>query len=129
MNIAQRNSCNPAASFFQDVDRILTQTLRTPAATDHKFRSAECDEAWTLRFALPGFRKDQLSVTVKENVLSVEAKAAEDDEFQEDYTRRFKIPATANAEKLNGKYEDGVLTLTLPKAEVVEPETREIELA
>lgn len=77
---------------------------------------------------LPGFKREELDVTVHENnlILSGERKSDEerrDGEFyrSERFYGRFHrvigLPSSVEVDKIQAKYNDGVLTVTLPKSE------------
>ena len=81
------------------------------------------------RFELPGFRKNELSVALENSVLtlSVERKAANEDEESVSLARSVTLPEGIEADKISAKYEDGVLTVTLPKAPELKPRAIEIQ--
>lgn len=75
---------------------------------------------------LPGVDKDDISVQVEGNILTIRAERAfEDEENREDYhrveryygtyARSFTLPETADTDKMNAKHENGVLRVTIPK--------------
>jgi HSP20 family protein len=80
---------------------------------------------------MPGFKTDEIDVTIEKGVLSIEAKRVEDEAKegtthlkQRRYTRinrRFTLPKTVDENKVNAKLEHGVLHLTLTKREEVRP--------
>jgi HSP20 family protein len=96
----------------------------------------EGKEAYTLRAELPGVVKEDVKVTLTEEVLTVagEKKCAEakSENFHRServygtFSRSFRLPNPIDGGKIQAEYRDGVLTLTIPKAESVKP--REIEI-
>lgn len=92
----------------------------------------EGDDNYTLEVAAPGLEKADFNVEVKEDHLhiSVENKSESKDD-KENYTRRefnfqsfkrsFHLPDTVDSQKINGVYENGVLTVSLPKKEEAKP--------
>jgi HSP20 family protein len=85
---------------------------------------------------LPGYKKDQIDVSVEQGVLTIEAErtAVENQDSKRHvnerrYTRvarRFSLPQAYNTNEVSAKLEDGVLTLSLPKREESKP--RKIEV-
>ena len=65
---------------------------------------------------IPGVKPEDVKVSVESSVLSIEGQ-------KPGYTfkRSFTLPTTVNAEAIAAKYEHGVLTVTLPKAEQARP--------
>lgn len=96
--------------------------------------------AFTVRAELPGFRKEGLSVEVADGILTVsghqktEAKSDQKDKeaatpMQERrVSRAISLPENLDLEKIQAAYENGVLTVTLPKREEVKPKQIAIEV-
>ena len=87
----------------------------------------ETEKAFELSIAVPGLSKDQFSIEVEKDVLTISA-LAEDvkDEAQKykrkefDYTgfkRSFKLNPGLDADKIQAKYDAGILAITIPKIE------------
>lgn len=66
---------------------------------------------------LPGVKPEDVKVSVEASVLSIEGQKPQRGTF----TKSFTLPTTVNAEAISAKYEHGVLTVTLPKAEQAKP--------
>lgn len=88
----------------------------------------EDNKQFFIDLAAPGFDKNDFKVNVEEGMLTISAeKKNEKKETNERFTRReysynsfsrtFTLPQNSNSEKLDAKYEDGILKLTLPKKE------------
>lgn len=89
----------------------------------------EDDDNVYARFELPGFKKDELGVELENAVLtvSVHRKADEKERRQElRFNRSVTVPEGVSGDKVKAKFEDGVLTVTLPKPEARKPRTIEI---
>jgi HSP20 family protein len=96
--------------------------------------------AFTVRAELPGFRKEDISVEVADGVLTItghqKAESKSDKKDQESttatqerrVTRAVSLPENVDAEKISAGYENGVLTVTLPKREEVKPKQIAIEV-
>jgi HSP20 family protein len=94
----------------------------------------ETHDAYTVSATLPGCDKDAIDIGFAEDVLTIKARvsAPEIDDttqwllrerFSGQVQRSIKLPATIDADKAEASYRDGVLTLTLPKAENQKPRT------
>jgi len=81
---------------------------------------------------LPGLKKEDIDVHVDNNVLTIRGKKERKEEVKEDgyfrterafgtFSRSFSLPTTVDVKKIAADYKDGVLTLTLPKAEEAKP--------
>lgn len=89
----------------------------------------EDDGAVYARFELPGFKKDELNVQLENSVLtvSVERKGKKDDDESLSFERSVTLPEGVESDKVAAKYEDGVLTVTLPKTPERKPKLIEIK--
>ena len=84
---------------------------------------------------MPGVRKEDLDIGIKENMLSIYAerkrmsKTDEKEEVVSKYEQSFNISVKGiDIENISANFENGVLTLTLPKKEEVKYE-KKIEIA
>lgn len=100
----------------------------------------ETDEAFKLEFAAPGYNKQDFSVNVENDFLTVSAsRETKQEEQNERYTRRefsvtsfkrsFKLPKTVNQEAIAAVYENGILNVTLGKKEEAKPVVKTIQIA
>jgi HSP20 family protein len=94
----------------------------------------EEEDAYILSALVPGLKAEDLNIQVLENVVSIEGEYKADDvEFllnelpSGSFRRTLRLPAEVEADKVEAKITDGVLTLTLPKAESARP--RKIKIA
>ncbi|MCR5213781.1 MAG: Hsp20/alpha crystallin family protein [Eubacterium sp.] len=112
---------------FEDVDRKL---YGKRAAQMMKTDVHEHDEAYELDIDLPGFKKDEIKLTLENGYLSVSAAKGLDKEEkdkkgklirQERYAgamqRSFYVGDAVVEEDIKAKFEDGVLKLNIPKKE------------
>lgn len=93
----------------------------------------EEDDAYVLTALVPGLKGKDLNIQVLENVVSIEGEyKAEEVEYllselpQGAFRRTLRMPAEIDAEHVEAKIADGVLTLTLPKAESARPKKIQI---
>jgi len=94
----------------------------------------QTEEAVVLKASLPGIDPDDLKISVTGDVLTIQGEqTAENEEKQATYhirerkwgsfSRSLSLPVPVQSEKANAEYENGILTLTLPKAEEIRPKT------
>lgn len=94
---------------------------------------AETDEAYTLELLVPGVAKDAVELEVERGMLQVRAESslaapeglkARIREFGGvTYERRFTLPEDVDAQAIEARLSDGLLTVVLPKREEVKPRT------
>lgn len=133
------------ASFPRVFDDMFDETRLSGRSEDVAPRAwmpavdvKETDDAVTVYVELPGVTKDDIDVSLHENVLTVSGERHfERDEKKENFhrveraygkfSRSFRLPANVNGTKVDAKFKDGVLTLELPKVEEAKP--RQIKIA
>jgi HSP20 family protein len=97
----------------------------------------ETTSGYTLEVIAPGFEKENFSIHLDKNILTVSAEKKEEGEnnpekfLQKEYSvknfkRSFTLNEDINAEKIAAKYVNGVLILNLEKKEEVKPVTKQI---
>ena len=92
----------------------------------------EDDNSYSVKASLPGIDPADLDISFSENTLTIQGET-QAESVEENakwhlrersfgrFVRSITMPATVNADDISADYEDGVLTLTLPKAEEVKP--------
>lgn len=128
--------CKPARNPFRFYSPFFAPTrMRTDADTYNWTPSvdiSETDNGFEVRAELPGVAKDDLSVSVKDNFLTLSGEKRQENSedtqnFQRverrygSFQRRFTLPPEVAADDIKADYTDGVLTLSIPKPEVAKP--------
>ncbi len=96
-------------------------------------------EAFTIDAELPGMSKDDVKVTVHDGVLTIEGERKHEEEstdkkqhrierFYGSFMRRFTLPENVDENSVKASFKDGLLTLTLLKAEPKEPKAIEVDV-
>ena len=98
----------------------------------------ETDSAFTIEAELPGMNKDDVKVTVQDGVLSIQGERKSEEEtndkkhhierFYGSFLRRFTLPENVDENSVKANFKDGLLTLTIQKAEPKEPKAIEVEV-
>jgi HSP20 family protein len=120
-------------SAFGNGDEAVTRGAWVPAVDIYE--TAEKDVV--LKVDLPDVKRENIKVTFENNVLSIEgdrqlASNVAEDRFHRferghgSFRRSFTLPTTVDATRVDAKYEDGVLTVKLPRREESRPRTIEI---
>ena len=100
---------------------------------------SESDEAYTIEADLPGLTKDDIKLVVVDNVVALKGERKREHEAKADgyhrierrygaFQRSFEVPGGFDADKVNAKFEDGVLHVTLPKREEAKPKQIELKV-
>lgn len=95
----------------------------------------ETEDAYVVESELPGFRRDQIQVSLEDDTLSISGRREETAEGKSyrrreraegRFERRFRLPRSVRAEDVEARMENGVLRVRVPKAE--EARSRKIEV-
>lgn len=97
-------------------------------------------DSFVIEADLPGFRKEDIALDVNGDTLTISAQRNETKEEKDDeghyirrersfgqFARSFDISAV-DAASIRAAYNDGVLTLTLPKRAAIQPTSRRLEI-
>lgn len=124
---------------FDEIERSFFGNQKNPVSA---FRTDVVDtgDAYQLEAELPGFAKEDIKIDVENDVLTVSAEhkseTKEENEkknfvkrerFYGSYTRSFDVSGI-NVDGIEAKYENGVLTLTMPKKAAEIPASRRLEI-
>ena len=93
-----------------------------------------------LKAELPGLKKEDIGINVEDTLLTVSGERKREKEVNEkgvfrservygSFSRSFSLPTTVSVDKINASYKDGVLTISLPKAEEAKPRQIAIKAA
>ncbi len=95
----------------------------------------EEDDAYLLSSLVPGLKAEDLNIQVLDDVVRIEGEyQADEDEYllrelpSGSFTRTLRLPAAIEAESVEAKIADGILTLRLPKAESARPKKIQIKV-
>ncbi|MFT5369711.1 MAG: HSP20 family protein [Candidatus Latescibacterota bacterium] len=130
-------------SVNSEIDKLVNQFWNEPLrykgqATFPKVDIAENDQAFVLQAELPGMKREEINVSLEDGVLTVAGERKSEDEKEGknyvhrertygSFKRSFRLGKEVQAATISAAYTEGVLTVTLPKAEEVKP--RQIEVA
>ena len=100
----------------------------------------ETGDSLVLKAELPGINPDDVEIRVEDNTLYLKGERKFEKEVKEEslhrversygtFTRSFALPNTINADTVKAEYENGVLTLTMPKREEAKPRTIKINVS
>ncbi|WP_062212731.1 Hsp20/alpha crystallin family protein [Demequina oxidasica] len=142
-DIARINSTGVVSPWPEDFQRIVRQFFGdSEASLAGAFSPAldveEGDESFTLHVELPGVSPNKVDVSIEDSVLTI----AGERQFYSDanvdgfkrvercfgrFHRAVRLPDRVDADKIKAEYKDGLLTVTVPKAESAKP--RRIQVA
>jgi HSP20 family protein len=101
----------------------------------------ENENEFELDIMVPGMKKEDFKINVESDILTVSAEVTTKDEVKDkeyvrkefyfgSFNRRFSMPDSVNADKIEANYTNGILVVSLPKKEEAKPQpVRMIEIA
>ena len=107
----------------------MTGSLSAPAIDMY-----QTDEELVVKAAVPGMKSDDVQISVTGDVLSIKGEVRLKDENKDkawhireqrwgSFERALALPTDVISDKAKAEFENGILTITLPKAEEVKPKT------
>jgi HSP20 family protein len=125
------NACNPQRGNFDSLFNGLDTFFAWPQVATQSFDTREDENHYHLRWECPGLKRDELKLSVVDQVLTIKGQKKAwkgNDEQGESLERSFTLPDQVQTDKIEAVYEDGVLLVTLPKREEVKPKEIEIRV-
>jgi len=113
---------------------LYGRTMNVPAVNiiEHK-------DEYLVSLAVPGMKKDDFTIDVNGNMLTISSEKEEHKEEKDKkftrkeynystFSRSFTLPEEINKEKIDARYEDGVLKIALPRKEEVKKNIKHISV-
>lgn len=132
------------AEIQDEVNRLFDTSLRRHGGFEGVFSPAldvvvEKDNV-LVKADLPGLGKDDISVTLQDNYLTLKGEKKHEVEQKEanyflservhgSFTRTIELPVAVDAAKIDARFKDGVLQVTLPKTEQAKPKQIEVKVS
>jgi len=138
---------------FRDVDdvfdRFLAETMRRWPRQGSEGRAAqewapaadvsETDSEYLIKADLPEVRKEEVSITVQDGVLTLSGERRQEKREETErlhrieraygsFARRFALPENADEQGIRAESRDGVILIHIPKQKVVQPQPRQIAI-
>ena len=106
----------------EDMFSKFPMTFPSSPAIDLK----DMGDAYLLEADIPGAKKSEINITIKDGMLKIEAKTLKEEKIERknylkqeryagSYTRVITLPSDADGQNFKSDYQDGVLKITIPK--------------
>ncbi|MBE2223747.1 MAG: Hsp20/alpha crystallin family protein [Anaerolineae bacterium] len=124
---------NPTRTIFEEMDRFFEEQAEQSSRTwNLPLDVIENEDGYVIKASLPGVNTESLDVVLEDNVLSIKAEVeaeevAENEQFHirerrtGSFSRSLRFPVDVNGDEIVATYTNGVLRVTVPKAEAVKP--------
>jgi len=144
--LVRRDPFREMISLREAMDRLLGEALTHPLGLSlgengvwmPQIDMYQTDEDVIVKATVPGVKPEDLHITITGDVLTIRGEIKAEEEVKDatyhirerrygTFSRSLPLPVPVVADKAKAEFEDGILTLTLPKAEEVRPKTISIK--
>ncbi len=145
-NLIRWQPFDGSVSLRNAIDRLFEDSFVQPrwgwmapmSAANLAIDMFETKDEVVVKAALPGVKPDQVEVTITGNTLTISGESNEESEVKEkdyirkerhygSFTRSVTLPNGLKADKADATFENGVLTLKVPKSEEVKPKSIKVK--
>ncbi|MDY5931931.1 MAG: Hsp20/alpha crystallin family protein [Candidatus Ornithospirochaeta sp.] len=138
-NITRYAGRNVPATF----DDFFDSMMDVFGVRDSKFPAVDVEEdkdGYQVKAELPGYNQDSIKVYIEKHILHIEGKAHEEESEKEgkkyilrerrsaSFSRTFSLPDGIEENNLEAKFENGILSIRLPKKPEEKPQRIEVKL-
>ncbi len=127
------------------MDRLFDESYVRPARVWGEEGAAplpldvyQTDGEIVVKATVPGVKPDEVDITITGDTLTIKGEHKEEQEVKEEnyirkerrygtFARSMIIPVSVQSDKAEAAFENGVLTLTLPKAEEIKPKQIKVQ--
>jgi len=134
------------SNMHHDIDRMFDRFLQGGTSNDGNVSSwlpavdiVERDADYVVKIEVPGVKKEDIKITVADDVLTIRGEKKQEKESKEknyhrveraygSFQRSFTLPSFVQSDKIKASYDNGVLTIALPKVEEAKPKEIEVKV-
>ena len=132
------------ANSWHPLSRMMEELLNAAPTSEMSLWGPNVDivenpDAFEIHAELPGVKQEEVKITLHENVLTLSGEKKQEIKEDKDnvlriernygrFERSFSLPATVKSDTVRASFEDGVLKITLPKAETAKARQIQIEV-
>ncbi len=140
MTLIKYNPFGEIEKAFKEFEKYFTDVFQTPEKSYlPKIDVYEKDSYLNFDVEIPGFNKEDIKVTLQDNVLTISGERKEEKEEKDKkyyvcersygaFSRSFTLGDDVNKDNIDASYENGDLKIKLAKVESVKPEVKQIEI-
>ena len=146
-DVVKKSQPQSRLDLFDDFDNLFGNLFR-PSRFINEPRAGtqtpaidliEKDDAYELRAELPGVEKEDLDISIKDGVLTINAQTKNEHREEKDgrlirqerylgkYVRSLRLGSNIDETKIDANYVDGILSVMIPKPEEVKPQKIDVK--
>ncbi len=120
------------------IDSSLTDETTSTPEWGLPLDVVENENGYVVKASLPGIKPEDLNITYDQGMLTISGEIKDESDKQQGqyhmrerrfgtFSRTISLPSTVKPEDIQANYQDGVLTLTLPKSEETKPKRIQVK--
>jgi len=143
-----RSRTNNMRTLQREIDRVFDSFFPAQRTEESEESSkavwaprvdlSETDDLYRIELDIPGMTRDDITISYQDNQLAISGERREESRKEDNeyvrversfghFYRAFRLPKTVNADNIEAAYDNGVLTIHVPKAEESKPHRIEIQ--
>ena len=106
-------------TFYKDpLKDVLDMFFDNETTKDRLVKFTEKEDNYLIYFKVPGLTKDDLSITLKENLITIKHEKNENEifSFTNSFKKTYLIPEDISEEDISANVKNGILEIILPKS-------------
>ena len=145
MSMIRWDPARDIMSLRHAMDRLFEESVVRPSSFSFEMGTGnipvdmyQTNDAVVIKAPLAGVKPEEVDISIADDAITIKAEQKEEKEIkEEDYVRReirygmvsrsLSLPVDVKADKAEAIFENGVLTVTLPKAEEVKPKQIKVQ--
>ncbi|MCD6552677.1 MAG: Hsp20/alpha crystallin family protein [Anaerolineae bacterium] len=144
MALARWDPFREMISLREAMDRLFEESFVRPPLAPLRTAGTlavdvrETDDAFIINASVPGLKPEDLNINVVGDTVTISGEIKEETKEEEanyiyrerrfgSFTRTVTLPTSLNPDKAEAVIENGVLTLTIPKAEAAKPKAIKVK--
>ena len=145
MTITRLTPRSSLINYHNEIDHLLNSVYGKKAETNNECLICpnvdieEFDTSYSLHLELPGVGKKDININIKENILTIDGKKKSGKDSKSDkyyhservfgkFRRTFHLPDLVDRNKIEAVFNDGVLSISIPKLEEALPKQIEVNI-
>jgi len=148
-NLRRLDNWSDFGTLQDRINRMFDDTFRTISVPEREDMETgnwtptvdvvENNDNYLVKADIPGVKKDDLKLDVKDGTLTIKGEKKQEEKVEKNnyiriersygsFVRNFTLPTNVDASKINAKFTDGVLEITIPKKEEAKPKEIKINV-
>lgn len=146
MNVIRWQPFSDMVTLRQAMDRLFEDSFVRPSRSTTAFGEGaalpidmyQTDDSFVIKASMPGLKPEDVEVTITGDTLTIKGETRVEEEVEEEnyfrqeisygaFTRSIQLPSALQPDKAEATFDNGILTLTIPKAEETRPKQIKIK--